>query len=173
LRKETIGAPRRLTADAIMRIRATHWPQGVTPIAQLMVRVHRFSNLIHENVRRETAALGLAFTEFEVLVTLRSAAPPHELNPTDLYGALLISSGGLTKVLRGLEQRKLITRARGADGRVKPVRLTPKGRALAERVLKNVVRSDGALIAGALSAREIEEMTGMLRKVLGVLEAET
>ncbi|MEZ5786803.1 MAG: MarR family transcriptional regulator [Xanthobacteraceae bacterium] len=166
-----MSAGRRRTADDILKVRAEHWPEAVTPITQLMVRVFRFSNLILANARREVVALGLTFTEFEILVTLRGGAPPHELAPTELYGAVLMSSGGLTKVLHALEKRNLITRGKDeTDRRSKPVRLTAKGRALAERAMANVLRADGELIFGGLTETDIERMTRLLRKLLATLE---
>jgi DNA-binding MarR family transcriptional regulator len=162
---------RRQTADEILRARAENWPEAVTPVTRLMVRMFRASSLILENAARVRAAHGLGFKEFEVLVTLRGVPPPHELPPTELYGAVLISSGGLTKVLHALEERNLITRGEGrTDRRSKPVRLTAKGRALAERTLTDVVRSDGELIFRALSQAELERLIGLLRKLLGSLE---
>lgn len=162
--------PRR-TANDLLAERAEHWPMAAAPTAQLMMRVYRLGGLVLENATDAIAARGLSFTEFEVLATLRGVAPPHELLPTELYSAVLISSGGLTKVLHALEGRKLITRGESkTDKRAKPVRLTAKGRALAERVMAEVLRSDGALIASGLSDAEIEKLTGLLRKLLAKLE---
>jgi DNA-binding MarR family transcriptional regulator len=166
-----MGASHRQTADDILKTRGENWPEAVTPVTHLMVRIFRFGNLILANAERQMAALGLTFTEFEVLVTLRGMAPPHELVPTELYGAVLISSGGLTKVLHALENKNLIRRRKGhTDGRSKPVRLTTKGRALAERVMAEVLRSDGELISRGLSAAEIERLTRLFRKLLATIE---
>ncbi|MCC6947307.1 MAG: MarR family transcriptional regulator [Bradyrhizobiaceae bacterium] len=166
-----MNAGRRQTADDILRERAKNWPAAVTPVSNLMMRVFRLNNLVLDNATRQVAALGLTLTEFEVLVTLRGAPPPHELIPTELYSAVLISSGGLTKVLNGLEKRNLVTRGKGRpDRRSKPVRLTARGRALAERAMAKVLQSDGALISGGLSAAEVERLTRLLRKLLATLE---
>ncbi len=139
-----MSADRRRTADDLLKARAQHWPEAVTPISRLMVRVFRFGNLVLENARREVASHGLTLTEFEVLVTLRSVQPPHQL---------------------------AITRGEGeTDRRSKPVRLTAKGRALAERAMADVLRTDGELVAGGLSENEIERLTRMLGKLLATLE---
>ena len=165
---ETVG---RRSVDDLLQERVVHWPEAVTPVAQLMMRVFRVGGLMVDNVRRLAAEHGLTLTEFEVLVTLRGVAPPHELAPTDLYGAILISSGGLTKVLHALQDRKLITRGSSrTDRRSKPVRLTAKGRALAERAMAGVLRSDADLIGRGLSKAEIAQLTALLRKLLATLE---
>lgn len=166
-----MGAGRRQTADDILQARAESWPEAVTPITQLMVRIFRLSNLVLDNATRRMAAHSLSITEFGILAALRGSPPPHELAPTELYGAVLISSGGLTKVLYALGTRALVARGSSrADRRVKPVRLTAKGRALVERAMADVVRSDGELIACGLSDAEIDRLTRLLRKLLATLE---
>ena len=48
---------------------------------------------------------------------LRSVPSPYELTPTELYDAVLLSSGGMTKVLRRLETRGLVSRGENPAGR--------------------------------------------------------
>jgi DNA-binding MarR family transcriptional regulator len=106
-----------------------------------------------------------------VLATLRGLPPPCELTPTELYGAVLISSGGLTKVLYGLEQRGLISRvADDTDGRSRRVRLTPAGRALAERTLATLQASGEELFGTGLSAADMARLASLLRKALLAVE---
>jgi DNA-binding MarR family transcriptional regulator len=165
-------AGHRRTADDLLKARAVNWPEAVTPVSRLLVCMFRFGTLVRDNAARAVAAHEISFTEFEVLITLRSTSPPHELAPTELYGAVLITSGGLTKVLHALERRKLIARGEGeTDRRSKPVRLTAKGRALAERAMVDVIRSDGELIAGAISPADLERMTRLLHTLLTRFES--
>lgn len=173
MRSAPISSADRQAADVILRSMAAHWPEAVTPITHLMMRVYRLSSLVLDNASSQVAMHGLTFTEFEVLAALRGMAPPHELVPTDLYRAVLISSGGLTKVLYALQEKGLVARsAGGSDKRSKPVRLTARGRALVERVMADVLRSDGALIGSGLSDGEIAQLTKLLRKLLTTLEPE-
>lgn len=162
---------RRQPVEERLRIRSVNWPEAVTPIAHLMVRIYRVGGLIHGQTMALTASHGLSLAEFEVLVTLRGVPPPNELMPTDLYSAVLMSSGGLTKVLYALEKRGLVTRAEGkSDRRSKPVRLTAKGRALAERAMADVLASARKRIMSGLSKSDVERLTGLLRKLLTALE---
>lgn len=159
------------TAQDILGRMRRNWPQAVTPTAELMMRIYRLNSLVFENASRETARHGLSFTEFEVLAALRSAPPPHELAPTELYSAILISSGGLTKVLAALERRKLIGRVKDkADRRSLRVRLTPAGKRRAEVSMANVIKADGDLLKGALSKSEMEVLIASLRKLLMAIE---
>jgi len=114
---------------------------------------------------------GLNLTDFAVLATLRGLPPPCELTPTQLYSAVLISSGGLTKVLYGLERRGLISRvADDKDRRSRRVRLTPEGRTLAERALATLQASGDELFGKGLSAPEMARLASLLRKVLLAVE---
>ena len=67
----------RRTVDDILRARAQTWPEAATPVAHLMMRIFRSSNLVLNNTRVHVAAHGLTFAEFEVLVTLRGVPAPH------------------------------------------------------------------------------------------------
>lgn len=161
----------RHTAELLLSRIAEHWREADTPTLRVMMRVYRLNDLVLENARQQVGRFGLSFTAFEVLAALRAAPRGSELLPTELYSAILISSGGLTKVLRGLEGRGLVSRRQSrGDRRQRPMRLTGKGRALAERVMTSVLESDRALLAKGLGAGELRQMAGLLRKLLCALE---
>src|SRR2546430_1163570 len=101
----------RYPADKLLAIKKRHWPESVTPVGEMMVRVYRLNSLMRDSVAEQIAAHDLSLMEFEVLITLRGVPPPYEMIPTELYPAILISSGGLTKVLNALQERGLIARA--------------------------------------------------------------
>jgi DNA-binding MarR family transcriptional regulator len=168
-----MNTDRRLPAADILAERRDIWPEAVPPVAQMMVRIFRLSDLVIQQSTRQVAIHGLSFLEFEVLATLRGSPSPHVLTPTELYAAVLISSGGMTKVLHALEQGGLVSRDVGeGDRRSKPVRLTTQGRVLAERAMADVLRIDEELVSGALSQTEIDHMTRMVAKLLARLEPE-
>jgi DNA-binding MarR family transcriptional regulator len=56
------------------------------------------------------AQAGLQPGEFDVLATLRRSGKPYLLSPTQLYEALMISSGGMTNRLDRLERAGLVER---------------------------------------------------------------
>jgi len=136
-------------ASTLKNIKA-NWPEAATPQSACAIMVQRFAALLQANARSALAPHGLSFTEFETLATLRSSPTPHELNPTALYDALLISSGGLTKVLKSLEERGLVARPeRLGDRRKRPIALTATGRRLAEAAMTSVQAADAAKLEGA------------------------
>jgi DNA-binding MarR family transcriptional regulator len=76
----------------------------------------------------ELAPRDLLKTDFAVLTALRVAGAPYELRPSDLKDRLLLTSGGVTTVLKRLEKAGLIEREQDtADGRSSRVRLTDTG----------------------------------------------
>lgn len=119
-----------------------------------------------ETMRPALARHGLSLAEFDVLATLRNAPPPHELTPSQLGRAVVITSGGLTKVMGHLASRDLVLR-RLADGdaRVKPVGLTPAGAALIEAAMGEVVAATRAWLVAALSDVEREQLGGLLARL--------
>jgi len=161
----------RHTAEESLTRMKKNWPKGITPTVEVCLRVHRLSDLGRANAQRVVSRHGLSLTEIDVLAALRRAPPPHELSPTELYSAVLISSGGLTKVLHGLEHRGLISRiADDMDGRSRRVRLTPAGRAITERTAATVQASDEELFSKTLSTAEMARLAALLRKVLLAVE---
>jgi len=148
-----------------------NWPQAVTPTAELIMRIYRLNDLAFRNARQQTARHGLSFTEFEVLATLRSTASPRELAPTELYGSILVSSGGLTKMLHSLQRRRLISRSQDKnDRRSLRVRLTAAGRRVAEGVMADVQCAGGELLSAGLSRREIARLITLVRQLLLAIE---
>jgi DNA-binding MarR family transcriptional regulator len=161
----------RHTAEETLTRMRKNWPKAFTPIAEVLLRVYRLNDLARAHGQKQTSRHGLSLTEFAVLATLRGMPPPCELSPTELYSAVLISSGGLTKVLHGLEQRGLISRvADDKDGRSRRVRLTPAGRALAERTVATLQESGKEFFGDALSPSDMARLASLLRKVLLALE---
>lgn len=163
--------PEKRTAETLLAFMRQNWPEAVTSTSELMMRVYRLNDLVRANAHRQVERYGLSFTEFEILVALRSIGSPYELVPTDLYQAILISSGGLTKVLHSLEERELVVRsANKSDRRSKPVRLTKAGQTTVEHAMADVLASDGKLLAAGIDDDEIQNLTELVAKFLRALE---
>lgn len=77
---------------------------------------------------------GLLRSDSDVLVTL--FFNNKVLSPTELYEAMLFSSGGMTKVLKRLEEKELISRIPSSiDKRSQLVQLEVKGEVLIKQAL--------------------------------------
>ncbi len=106
-------------------------------------------------------------TEFDVLITLDNA-PDRRLRMTDLADAVMLSSGGLTRLVGRLEQRGLVARIQDeTDARAFHATLTANGgRGLAEaRVTHDAVIAE--LMGAHLSASQTARLERTLGRILG------
>ena len=95
------------------------------------------------------------------------------MTPTNLRQALLITPGGITKVLNNLETRKLISRHKSTDdGRSTAVQLTNKGIKLAENVLPAVMEDYADLLVKGLDKTQLDELAVLLKSMLKALESD-
>lgn len=118
------------------------------------------------------ASFGLQPGEFDVLAALRRAGSPHELTPTRLFDATMISSGGMTARLDRLERMGLVARRPNPDDRRGVlVSLTDEGRTMIERAFPEHLANQARLTA-ALTADELSALSALLAKLLRSVEAQ-
>ena len=116
---------------------------------------------------------GLNRGEVGVLYALRSIGPPHQLSPTQLSKALMLTSAGVTNRLDSLERRGLVVRAPDpGDRRGVVVKLTEPGSQLAEQAVGAAAEAQGTLLSG-LTAQEVKTLSRLLRKMQSGLAAGT
>ena len=91
----------------------------------------------------------LSNSELDVLSSLHSSTDSNNtLSPTKLYERLFFSSGGMTKVLKKLEQKELITRLNNIDDkRSKLVQLTEEGSKILRASLTDVIEMEEKMFA--------------------------
>lgn len=105
----------------------------------------------------------LLHSHVDVLATLYFN--DNALSPTDLYDATVFSSGGMTKVLKKLEERKYISRTPSLeDKRSLLVCLTPLGKELVEESLGQIAQHKEKIF-NVLSLKEKEDLKNILSKV--------
>ncbi len=81
---------------------------------------------------------------------------------------MLITSGGLAKVLAQLADDGLVARSAGReDARVKPVRLTARGARLVEQAMAALVVANRDWLADRLSPGELATLTALLLRLAG------
>ena len=132
----------------------------------ILQRITRLSLLQESSIGPVFTGHGLTWGEYLVLAALRRAGPPYRMNPTNLYGSVILSSGGMTKRLDRLEDAGLVERLPDpSDRRGRLVGLTTKGLDLVDRVVIDHLANEEQLL-GALSARERQELSDLLRKLL-------
>lgn len=134
-------------------------------------RMRRLTLTIRPHIEAIFARHGIDSGEFDVIGTLLRSGAPHVLRPTELYRWLMITSGGLTARLGRLEVAGLVTRDKDpADSRSSLVRLTDKGRAIAEMAFREDMALEAELLS-ELSKEEFTELESLLRKLSLAIEA--
>lgn len=117
------------------------------------------------SVNRALARHRLKYPAYAVLATLRVEGAPYRMSPKALLDALILTSGGLSNLLRKLEKAGHIRRmADDTDGRGVIVELTEQGRRIVEPAMRDHAETERRLVA-ALS----REDQGMMAKALGRL----
>jgi len=133
-------------------------------------RVWRLGANLSNEIDEWLAPLGLNFESFSVIVTLRRSGAPYELNPTALYRESLISSGAITNRIDRVEALGLVKRLPDArDRRGTIVRLTPKGRALADKAIGLHFQNLAGCLSG-MTPVEQAALSALLAKLLQIME---
>lgn len=146
-------------------------PEVDTRGLALLGRARRIAQRARLAVEIIYARHGIDAGGFEVLAALRRAPAPHRLRPTDLYRALMISSGGLTAKLNKLEVARLVRRpAASDDKRSVFVELTPRGKGLVEDAFREDMALEARMVAG-LTDKEQWVLSTLLKKLETTLES--
>jgi DNA-binding MarR family transcriptional regulator len=163
--------PPRRTSEELLHLFKENWPEGYSSAEEVMLRLYHAALRHTEEMQRFLAQFDLSTAEFVTLRVLRRERSPHVMTPSSLHETLVMSPGGMTKILKQLKSKGLVSRsADTADRRRNLVRLTAEGRSKITAVQQAVRRFDGALLERTLSDREQERLAQLLRKLLVSLE---
>lgn len=158
--------------DQVDRI-AEHWAEAgmeQAAIARLALskRVSRLAMLIEQRLKAALADVGLTYAEFDVLATLRRSGAG--LRPGELSKALMLTSGGMSNVLRRLTDAGFVDRkASDVDARGSWVHLTPAGDAVTDKALAASTRVHDDLLAG-IPDTTIRTAADALREITAVTD---
>ncbi len=157
---------KRISVSELLTQKRQHWPESCNDSVATIVRVHRVQRLLMELLEDILDRHALQTAEFEVLAALRRQPPPYRMSPTELCNALLISSGGTSKILQRLQRRGLIERPPNPeDGRSQLVQLADSGKACIEAIMVELIAADEAALA-ALAEGERAQLDALLDKLL-------
>lgn len=154
------------TIDPI-KMHRLNWPETydalLLPFSLTLIRAYWAQQGRANRIFEEA---GFSQVEFDVLATLRRSPAPHALTPSDIQRAMLITSGGLTKVLRQLETRGFVARLLDADDRrIKPVILTEQAMPLLDKIMSQLITQVGGWIRRSLTDAEMTQLTALLGKI--------
>jgi DNA-binding MarR family transcriptional regulator len=163
--------PPRRTSEELLHLFKENWPEGYSSAEEVMLRLYHAALRHSEELQHFLAQFELTTIEFVTLRVLRREPVPHVMTPSALHETLVLSPGGMTKVLKQLEAKGLVSRrADAADRRSNLVELTARGCAAIETAQRAVRELDFALLGRTLSGREQHRLAQLLRKLLVTLE---
>jgi DNA-binding MarR family transcriptional regulator len=137
-------------------VSATHVLQRITRL--YLLQSNRFAEVF--------GRFGLTFGEYEVLAALVRSGPPYRMKPSELVGALVLSSGAMTNRIDRVEAAGLVRRLPDPDDRRGTlVALTASGRQVVDEAVLVHLDNEERLLC-ALSERERRELSDLLRKLL-------
>ncbi|GAA0257598.1 MarR family winged helix-turn-helix transcriptional regulator [Cryptosporangium japonicum] len=135
--------------DGAFEIWGAELPGAVGEEWALAKRATRLSALMARAVDAELAKLGLTKAENDILSVLRASGEPYRLRPSDLAQRLMLSSGGMSNLLRRLAAAGLVDRDPDpSDARSSWVVLTGAGVATAEDAVRAAAAAQAAYLRG-------------------------
>jgi DNA-binding MarR family transcriptional regulator len=148
-------------------------PSATTP--KTSAAIDAFVRLVRANaaVTRQLSAQlsadhGLNLSAYEALLRL-ARAPDSRMRRVDLANGLLLTAGGVTRLLDGLEREGFVAREEcSSDRRVSYAVLTEAGRAKLRKASKSHVRQIGELLGGPYDEHELEQLVALLDRLPGV-----
>ena len=129
----------------------------------LIGRLLRLSKYLEIKISQCHKGFGLTLGEFDVLATLRRAAPDAGLRPSELINAMMLTSGAMTNRLDKLERKTLISRQHSElDKRSVMVSLTGPGLELIDSAIEAHVAVQHELLC-SLNTQEKALLNQMLK----------
>lgn len=129
-------------------------------------RVLRLGDIFLNAMNRNMAQFGVRYSQYAIVGTLRAVGKPYSMSPSELQNTLMITSGGLSNLLKRVEEMGYIRRRNDpVDGRGVIVELTPAGFALSEKAMAAQADVERKLVS-ALSAEDQAKLASLLRRLV-------
>jgi DNA-binding MarR family transcriptional regulator len=111
-------------------------------------RLLHLNEVILKAVNRVLGKHRLKYPAYAVLATLRVEGAPYRMTPKCLLETLILTSGGLSNILRRLEKARYVRRLTDEnDGRGVVVELTEPGRRVVEPAMRDHAETERELVA--------------------------
>jgi DNA-binding MarR family transcriptional regulator len=148
-------------------------PSATSPATS--AEIEAFIRLVRAGVavtRRLSAQLsadhGLSINAYEALLQL-ARAPERRMRHVDLANSLLLTAGGVTRLLDGLERDGFVAREEcSSDRRVSYAVLTKAGRTKLREATKSHTRQIRELLGETYDEDELAQLSALLDRLPGV-----
>lgn len=136
---------------------------------EAFVRVVRAGIAVTRQLSAQLSAdHGLSINAYEALLQLARASE-RRMRRVDLAGSLLLTAGGVTRLLDGLEREGFVAREEcSSDRRVSYAVLTEAGRAKLREASKSHTRQIRELMGGTYDDDELTQLAALLDRLPGV-----
>jgi DNA-binding MarR family transcriptional regulator len=150
-------------------------PSATATSSETSIAIEAFVRLVRASaaVTRQLSAQlsadhGLSINAYEALLHL-ARAPDSRMRRVDLANGLLLTAGGVTRLLDGLERDGFVAREECAsDRRVSYAALTKTGRAKLREASKSHTRQIRELMGGTFGDDELVQLAALLDRLPGV-----
>src|SRR2546421_1886151 len=144
-------------------------PTTSSPEIEAFVRLVRASVAVTRTLSAQLSAdHGLNLSAYEALLLL-ARAPDSRMRRVDLANSLLLTAGGVTRLLDGLERDGFVGREECAsDRRVSYAVLTKPGRDKLREASKSHTRQIRELLGGPYDEDELAHLVALLDRLPGV-----
>lgn len=155
-------------ASNLMSTRSARTPKSATAIAAFVRLVRANAAVTRQLSAQLNADHGLTLSAYEALLTL-ARAPDSRLRRVDLANGLLLTAGGVTRLLDGLERDGFVCREDGSsDRRVSYAVLTDAGRAKLREATRSHTRQIRELLGSPYEEHELAQLVALLDRLPGV-----
>ncbi len=143
-------------------------PKTSAAIAAFVRLVRANAAVTRQLSARLSADHGVSLNAYEALLLL-ARAPDSRLRRVDLANTLLLTAGGVTRLLDGLEREGLVAREEcSSDRRVTYAVLTKAGRDKLREASKSHTRQIRQLLGGVYDDDELAQLAALLDRLPGV-----
>jgi DNA-binding MarR family transcriptional regulator len=148
---------------------ATSSTTTTSPAIDAFVRLVRANAAVTRQLSAQLSAdHGLNLSAYEALLSL-ARAPDSRMRRVDLANGLLLSAGGVTRMLDGLERDGYVGREQcETDRRVSYAVLTKAGRDKLRKASKTHTRQIRELLGGPYDEDELAQLVALLDRLPGV-----
>ncbi len=142
-------------------------PRATSPEIEAFVRLVRASFAVTRELSAQLSCdHGLSLNEYEALLTL-ARAPESRMRRVDLANTLLLTAGGVTRLLDGLERQGFVAREESSsDRRVSYAVLTKAGRDKLRVADRSHTRQIRELLGAHFDEAELTQLAALLDRLL-------